>query len=81
MSENNFERMIALAESTFDAHNDKRQLDIDEEIMEQLFAIHPASVSEYTEGNGPLIWVLLIPTTDENMKLFLESTFKFYICV
>ena len=35
--------------------------------------IHPATVSEFDDGNGPAAWVLLIPTTTELMHQFLEK--------
>ena len=69
----NFERMIALATDTFAVQNDPQQLDVDEEIIARLQHLHAATVSEYSEGNGPLIWVLLIPTTHQLMQDFLHK--------
>lgn len=69
----NFERMIALAEEVFDTRNDPDQLNVSEHTMEQLQAIHPATLSEYDEGNGPVVWVLVIPTTEEVMNKFLRN--------
>lgn len=73
MSPNNFERMIQLAEDVFAVKNDPDQLDVNQEVMEQLHKIHPSTVSEYDDGNGPVAWVLLIPTTIELMNRFLEN--------
>jgi hypothetical protein len=69
----NFERMIQLAGEIFDAHNDPDQLNVDEEIMEQLERIHPATISQYIEGDGPVCWVLLIPTTSAIMNQFIKG--------
>jgi hypothetical protein len=72
MSLSNFERMIQLAEKIFATKNDPDQLDVNQEVLARLQKIHPATVSEYTDGNGPVAWILLIPTTLELMKNFLE---------
>ena len=69
----NFERMIQLAEEVFSAHNDPAQLDVDEEIMARLEQIHPATLSEYIEGDGPVVWILLIPTTIDLMNRFIKE--------
>jgi hypothetical protein len=73
MTLSNFERMIQLAEETFAVKNDPDQLDVNQEVIERLHKIHPATVSEYNEGNGPVAWVLLIPTTTDLMNRFLEN--------
>jgi GNAT superfamily N-acetyltransferase len=69
----NFERMIQLAEQVFATKNDPDQLDVNQEVMERLLRIHPATVSEYDDGNGPVAWVLLIPTILDLMNRFLEN--------
>jgi GNAT superfamily N-acetyltransferase len=73
MSLSNFERMIQLAEQVFATKNDPNQLDVNQEVMERLLRIHPATVSEYDDGNGPVAWVLLIPTILDLMNRFLEN--------
>jgi GNAT superfamily N-acetyltransferase len=73
MPKSNFERMIELAVETFAAHNDPAQLNVDEEIIEHLQRIHPATLSDYQEGDGPVCWVLLIPTTTEIMNQFVKG--------
>jgi len=72
MALSNFERMIQLAEDVFAVKSDPDQLDVDKEVMERLLRMHPASVSEYDDGNGPVAWILLIPTTLDLMQRFLE---------
>lgn len=66
-----FERMLGLIEETFSYRNDPSQLQVDEEVIEKLQAIHPATLSEYNEGQGPAVWILLIPTTTAVMEDFL----------
>lgn len=65
--------MIQLADEIFAARNDINQLDVNEEVLEHLRKIHPASVSGYDDGNGPVAWLLLIPTTLDLMNRFLEG--------
>jgi GNAT superfamily N-acetyltransferase len=69
----NFERMMKLAEDVFAVKNDPEQLDVNEDVIEQLIAIHSATVSEHDEGEGPVAWVLVIPTTTELMNRFLKK--------
>lgn len=69
----NFERMIQLAEDIFATKSDPGQLEVNQEVLERLHKLHPATVSEFDDGNGPVAWVLLIPTTMELMNLFLEQ--------
>ncbi|HSF90495.1 MAG TPA: GNAT family N-acetyltransferase [Saprospiraceae bacterium] len=64
--------MIQLAEDVFAVRNDPDQIDVNEEVLERLRRIHPSTVSEYNDGNGPAAWLLLIPTTSELMLRFLE---------
>ncbi len=73
MALSNFERMIQLAEDVFAVKEDPGQLDVNQDIIERLLKIHPATVSEFDDGNGPVTWVLLIPTTRELMNKFLEN--------
>lgn len=72
MSLSNFERMIRLAGEVFSARTDPDQLDVDDTVIERLQALHPATLSEHVEGDGPVVWILLIPTTRETMELFLD---------
>ncbi len=73
MFSSNFERMINLAVETFAAHNDPNQLDVNEEVIKQLEQLHPATLSEHNEGNGPVVWILLIPTTTSLMNEFIKE--------
>lgn len=68
-----YERMIQLVTEFFDVKNDPDQLNVDEKVMEKLNKIHPACMSEYNEGDGPIVWILLIPTTEAIMKRFLSK--------
>lgn len=63
--------MLQLAETVFAAKYDPNQLDVDEDVITQLKKLHPDTVSESVEGDGPVAWVLVIPTTTELMQRFL----------
>ena len=73
MEKSNFERMLELAEEVFASKNDPNQLDVNEEVMEQLQRIHPESIAEYDNGQGPICWIIQIPTTRQLMEQFLAN--------
>jgi len=73
MAPGNYERLIKLANEVFSVKSDPVQLDVNQEVLERLKKIHPATISEFDDGNGPVAWVLLIPTTIELMYRFLEN--------
>jgi hypothetical protein len=72
MSLSNFERMLQLADDVFAVRNDPSQLDVDQRVLERLRQMHPATLSEHND-NGPVIWILLIPTTNVLMRKFLKN--------
>ena len=59
----NFNRMIHLVDEFFATKNDPSQLTITEEVIDQLRSIHPATMGEFTYGDGPIAWTINIPTT------------------
>ena len=73
MPSGNFERMIQLAEDVFASKSDPNQLDVNEEVIKRLQRIHPSTVSEYDDGKGPVVWVLVIPTSLDLMNRFLAK--------
>lgn len=73
MGKSNFDRMLELADEVFASRSDPNQLDINEQVLEHLRKIHPATVSAQDDGNGPVAWLLVIPTTHELMDLFLKG--------
>lgn len=73
MTRSNFERLIQLADEVFAVKSDPSQLDVNQEVMERLQLIHPDTISQFDEGNGPVAWVLIFPTTDELMQRFLHQ--------
>ena len=69
----NLERMMRLADEFFDYRNDPEQIVVDEQIMAKLEAIDPASLAQQANEDGPIAWVLVIPTTERVMREFLEG--------
>ena len=69
----NLERMIQLAEDIFANKTDPNQLDVDDKVIQRLKQIHPSTVSEYNEGDGPAAWILLFPTTIPLMQQFIQK--------
>ena len=74
MPEENLMRMIQLAEEFFDAKNDPLQISVDEQTMARLREIHPNTISEIRNEQGPIAWVLVIPTSVEMMRKFIDKT-------
>ena len=73
MSISNFERMIKLSDQVFSTRTDPDQLNVDENVMERLLLIHPGTISEFDDGNGPVCWILCIPTTLDLMTQFIRQ--------
>lgn len=73
MEQNNFKRMIQLIDEVFDTRHDSGQLQVNEDVINRLRLIHPSTLSEIADNNGPQAWVLLVPTTLELMELFIKD--------
>ena len=69
----NYQRLIKLAEEVFAVKSDPNQLDVSQEVIERLKKIHPSTVSEFSDKNGPVAWLLVIPTTIDLMNRFLAK--------
>jgi len=70
----NFERMIQLADEVFDVKHDPSQIAVNEEVLDSLRALHPYAIRESKNKDGPIAWILVIPTTSEVMKGFLDGS-------
>jgi hypothetical protein len=73
MALGNYERMIQLSEEVFSSRTDPDQLNVNENVMDHLQLIHPDTISEYDDGNGPICWILCIPTTLDLMNQFINK--------
>ena len=73
MALSNYERIIQLSDEVFSSRTDPDQLNVDEKVMEHLQLIHPDTLSEYDDGNGPVCWILCIPTTLDLMNQFINK--------
>jgi GNAT superfamily N-acetyltransferase len=71
MGEDNLQRMLQLAEEFFGTRNDPTQISVNEDVIAKLRQIHPATLSEEKDENGPIAWMLVIPTTHQLMEQFI----------
>jgi len=62
-----------MADEVFAVKNDPDQLDVNQMVIERLLRIHPSAVSEYANADGPVAWILIIPTSIHLMQQFLEK--------
>jgi hypothetical protein len=69
----NFKRMMALVTEFFDARNDPDQISVTPDEQKKLHDIHPATLSELANEDGPIVWILLVPTTNDIMQQFLSE--------
>jgi ribosomal protein S18 acetylase RimI-like enzyme len=73
MAADNLERMIRLADEFFATKNDPLQISFNEHTQARLSAIHESTMSETRDENGPIAWVLVIPTTVSLMQQFVDK--------
>ena len=69
----NFNRMLQLIDEVFATRQDPNQLQVTQKEIKKLAKLHPATISELADESGPVIWVLLIPTTASIMNDFLAG--------
>jgi hypothetical protein len=46
---------------------------VNEEVIKLLKDLHAATVTEYVDGDGPVLWILLIPSTKVLMQQFIRN--------
>jgi hypothetical protein len=73
MELSNYEKLVRLADEVFAVKEDPSQLNVDQDVIKRLLQIHPSTISEYNDGNSPVAWVLVIPTTAELMSRFIDG--------
>jgi len=73
MSQENFLRMMQLAEKFFGTRTDPTQISVDPKVMNRLKRIHASTMMEKRVRKGPVAWILIIPTTQKLMKQFIKS--------
>lgn len=64
--------MLQLVDEIFSTRTDPDQLQVDEKVIARLQQLHPATLSEHNV-NGPVVWILIIPTISELMEKFLSG--------
>jgi hypothetical protein len=73
VANDNLQRMIQLADEFFETKNDPDQISVNEEVMSMLQKIHPSTLSEKKNENGPIAWILVLPTTLRLMEEFVTE--------
>lgn len=64
---------MRIIDDVFATRKDPDQLQVTPGQQKKLLAIHPATLSEYSNDDGPLIWALMIPTTRPVMEEFIQK--------
>lgn len=70
---NNLNRMLQLVDDFFSMKDDPNQLKVTDEVLETLTKLHPSTLSEQIDKDGPVCWILMIPTSEKTMELFLND--------
>ena len=65
--------MMKLVTEFFDVKHDPEQISMNDEEREKLTTLHPATLSEMANEDGPIVWILLVPTTQTIMHQFLKG--------
>lgn len=73
MPKDNLKRMQELAKEIFAMDNDLSQISVDEATMELLRKIHHNTLSEKRNEDGPIAWLLIIPTKEQIMRKFISG--------
>jgi hypothetical protein len=53
--------------------NDPDQLQVNDAVQDQLHQLHPACLTEVTNEDGPILWLLLFPCHSKNVEAFLKD--------
>jgi hypothetical protein len=73
MPQENFLRMMQLAEKFFGTRTDPTQISVNPKVMNRLKRIHASTMIEKRTRKGPVAWILIIPTTQKLMKQFIKN--------
>lgn len=65
--------MLEMVNSFFDMKNDPDQLQVSEAAQARLQRIHPMCLTEVTNEDGPILWLLLFPTNQALVDSFLKD--------
>jgi len=69
----NYQRMLDLVVNFFGTRNDLDQISVTDEEREHLEKIHPATMTEVANDDGPILWLLILPTTTVLMEQFISG--------
>jgi len=66
-------KLYDLIDDVFDTKNDSTQIGFSEADIEKMMALHPATLQEAANEDGPYAWVAVIPTSSVLMHQFLSG--------
>ncbi|MGA3287134.1 MAG: hypothetical protein ABSD46_06890 [Bacteroidota bacterium] len=72
-TQENLARMIRLADEVFGMKQDPTQISVNTKVIARLRKIHPSTMTEKSTKNGPIAWILVLPTTKDLMKQFITK--------
>ena len=68
------EKTLEIAEKFYGTSSDPEQIPITKDSFVRLMSIHQEAIKLETDGDdNPISWVVVVPTSKENMELFLEN--------
>jgi ribosomal protein S18 acetylase RimI-like enzyme len=71
-TQENLARMIRLADEVFGMKQDPTQISVNAKVIARLRKIHPSTMTEKSTKNGPIVWILVFPTTEDLMIQFMK---------
>jgi ribosomal protein S18 acetylase RimI-like enzyme len=72
-TQENLARMIRLADEVFGMKQDPTQISVNTKVIARLRKIHLSTMTEKSTKNGPIAWILVLPTTKDLMKQFITK--------
>jgi len=73
MTEDVKSKILELAEETFNTGDDPDQAPVSRASMDKLTALHPKSISYRLDGDKPIGFTTILPTTKDLMRRFLDG--------
>lgn len=67
------DKIFEITERFFGTANDPDQMPVNKESLRKLQELHPKSFIYKTDNDEPISWVVVLPTSDELMKKFLDN--------
>lgn len=73
MNKDIFGKMMEIAERFFDTANDPDQISITQDSADKLLELHPKTIAYKAEGEDPISWIVVVPTSKELAWKFIDG--------